>query len=439
MPELNAQEQAKVDKLTELLIPSLEKKLIAKFEASKEQDKLTDDSLEILRSDVGEVQKELSVLKELLKEPVNNKNITPESDTEVDLKKWPTMGHYLKALAKYAINNKDVDSRLVRSNFLDVVKAGPTAGHLEEDTDSYGGFLVPEEQRMEVMMLALENAIMRPNAFVIPMRSDTLKIPRVQDSSHASSVFGGVVAYWTEEAASLSETNPAFAQMVLRAHKLTGYTYCSNELLNDNAVGLETLLKRLFPDAITYYEDTAFLTGTGSGQPLGISGAGCLIAVSRNTASHFYFQDVVGMYARMLPSSLNRAIWIISPAVLPELLSMESPAAQAATAGGHLAWLPTSEGLKSNPLPMRLLGRPVYISEKISTLGTAGDVYFIDPSYYIIGDRQALEFEASTHYRFANDEITYRFKQRCDGQPWLSSTLTPKNSGNTLSPIVQLS
>jgi hypothetical protein len=45
---------------------------------------------------------------------------------------------------------------------------------------------------------------------------------------------------------------------------------------------------------------------------------------------------------------------------------------------------------------------------------------------------------SSEHYKFANDVTAFRVIERCDGQPWLKSALTPKNAGPTLSPFVQL-
>ena len=68
---------------------------------------------------------------------------------------------------------------------------------LNEGSGEAGGFLVPEEFRAELLSLALEEAVVRPRATVIPMASNTIKIPRIKDTSHASNVHGGVTANWT--------------------------------------------------------------------------------------------------------------------------------------------------------------------------------------------------------------------------------------------------
>jgi len=375
-----------------------------------------------------EMHAALDKIKEELKQPAEGKkSITASTEDE---KKWKSLGQFAGAV-KDACQGKRLDERLVKAP-SEVFK---TTGHLEEGTDSLGGFLVPEEQRMELMMLALEGAIVRPRAFILPMRSDTLSFPRVVDTTHASSVFGGVIAYRKAEAAALSESDYKLGQGQLRATKITGYTYCSNELLVDAAIGLDAILKRLFSDAIRYYEDSDFIAGTGAGEPLGIRNAGCKVQVTRNTASHFEYEDVANMMGRLLPQCWNNAVWLCAPAVVPDILKMENPSSGT---GGHLVYQPTNQGAKASPMPLQLMGRPVFVTEKVPTLGTADDVMLVDFSYYIIGDKQDLAIQTSEHYRFANDETTYRFILRNDGQPWLNSALTPKNSGDTLSPIVAL-
>jgi len=98
----------------------------------------------------------------------------------------------------------------------------------------------------------------------------------------------------------------------------------------------------------------------------------------------------------------------------------------------------TNNGI-SDAMPMSIWGRPVIFTEKANTLGTAGDISFVDLSYYLIGDRMQMQTSASEHYLFGNDKVAYRFIQRLDGRPWLNTAITPQNAGNTLSPFVNLS
>jgi len=295
-----------------------------------------------------------------------------------------------------------------------------------------GGFLIPETLRSELLSVSLETAIVRPRATVIPMESLRVPIPSIDSTSNVSSVFGGIVCYWTEEGASLAESQASFGRVVLDAKKLTGYAEVPNELIAD-ASAFGGFFDAKFPQAIAFYEDVAWMSGSGVGEPLGFLNAGSQVQVTKETgqgAATILWENIVKMYARMLPSSLGTAVWIASIDTFPELATM----ALSVGTGGSAIWLNSgSEGP-----PMTILGRPVIFTEKTPVLGTAGDINFVDLSYYLIGDRQVMQAMSSPHYKFANDKTAFRIIERVDGRPWLNSAITPKNNGPTLSPFVQI-
>lgn len=295
-----------------------------------------------------------------------------------------------------------------------------------------GGFLVPEVLRSELLRLSLETSIVRPRARVIPMDSARVPFPAIDDTSHASSLFGGIVGSWTEQGASISETEAKFGQVVLEAKKLAAYCEVPNELLQDSIISFGAFVDQIYPEAIGWFEDDAFLTGNGAGVPLGITNAGALISVTKETgqlATTIVWENIVKMYSRMLPSSLGRAVWVANINTFPELATM----ALAVGTGGSAIWLNNGA---AGP-PMTILGRPVIFTEKLPTLGTVGDIIFTDFGYYLVGDRQMMRAESSPHVKFQNDLTAYRVTERVDGRPWLQSALTPK-AGSTLSPFVAL-
>jgi HK97 family phage major capsid protein len=89
-------------------------------------------------------------------------------------------------------------------------------------------------------------------------------------------------------------------------------------------------------------------------------------------------------------------------------------------------------------MPLQLLGMPVYWTDALPTLGTTGDIILCDPSYYLIGDRQNIEIAYSEHYKFVNDQGTWRVTARMDGQPWIDSSITLEDGSTTVSPFVTL-
>jgi len=302
-----------------------------------------------------------------------------------------------------------------------------------------GGFLIPETLRSELLAVALETAIVRPRATVIPMESLKVPIPMIDSTSNVSSVWGGITCYWTEEAAALTASSATFGRVYLEAKKLTGYAEVPNELIAD-ASAFGGFFNSRFPQAVSFFEDIAWFTGSGAGEPLGwINCPAAIIAsaVAAQGANTIVVENLAAMYARMLPTSLMNAVWIADIGAFPQLATM----ALSVGSGGGPVWMAGggyNNGLVNAP-PVTIYGCPVIFTEKASVLGTTGDINFVDLSYYLIGDRQVMQADSSPHYKFANDMTAFRIIERVDGRPWLNSAITPHNNGNTLSPFVQLS
>jgi len=332
---------------------------------------------------------------------------------------------YFKAIWHLTNNTVDRQNKLtrIRNAFSSTVP-------------SEGGFLIPETLRAELLRVSLEDGIVRSRARVIPMETLRVPFPAIDSTSNVSNVFGGIVAYWTEEGAALTASQASFSRVVLDAKKLTCYTTVPNELLSDSLISFQAFIDEIFPLALAFYEDIAFLKGSGVGQPMGALSTGntAIISVAKETgqvAATIVWENIVKMYARMLPQSLGTAVWICSIDCFPELATM----ALSVGTGGSAIWL--NNGAVGPP--MTILGRPVVFTEKApGVLGTVGDISFVDLGFYLVGDRQVMSAMSSPHFLFNQDHTAYRIIERVDGRPWLNSAITPQNNGPTLSPFVQL-
>ncbi len=311
-------------------------------------------------------------------------------------------------------------------------KLGRVRNAFSTTVPSEGGFLVPEQLRSELLRVSLETSIVRPRARIIPMETLRVPFPAIDDTSHASSVYGGIVGYWTEEGAALTASQASFGRIVLDAKKLTAYTEVPNELISDSIISFQAFIDEIFPEALGFYEDDAFINGSGVGMPLGFRNGSAVVTVTENAANLVKFEDVVAMYSRMLPASLGRAVWIASIDTFPQLAAMVVPGGAAPNA----VWL--SNGQVIDSPPMTIFGRPVYFTEKVPKLGVTGALSFVDFGFYLIGDRQVMSAMSSPHFKFQNDQTAYRIIERVDGRPWLNSAITPKNASATLSAYVTL-
>lgn len=333
------------------------------------------------------------------------------------------------------------DRKYLEQHYQSQFVAWQTKAALAEASGVTGGYTVPPEFYQQLQTIMAEQTFIRPRAFVVPMASATLQMPYLDvttaQSAGVSPFFGGVQMSWTAEAQTRTETEPTFRQMELKAWELSGYTVSSNVLLADSVLGLEKFLLTLFAQAIAWFEEFAFLQGSGSGKPQGMLSCSAAIATGGNaggtaraTASQVQFADIATMWSKLLPMSWSRAIWVGSPSIVPQLLQLKDGANRA-------IFISIDAGATRSP-NWSLLGRPFFPTEKLPALGTKGDLMLVDPSLYVIGDRMSIEVAASEHVNFLKNQMTWRVVERVDGQPWLSAPITLQDAATTVSPFVVL-
>jgi HK97 family phage major capsid protein len=81
----------------------------------------------------------------------------------------------------------------------------------------------------------------------------------------------------------------------------------------------------------------------------------------------------------------------------------------------------------------------VLVSQHAKTLGQQGDIMLLDFSYYrTITKASGVETAVSMHLYFDAAAAAFRVMYRIDGQPIISSSITPANGTTKLSPFLQL-
>ena len=314
-------------------------------------------------------------------------------------------------------------------------KAATTMG---EAIASDGGVLVPTLYQERLLSNSLETAIVRPRATFVPMTTNSVAIPCIDETSHASNVFGGILCYWVDEGAAPTASKPKLGRVELKLNKLIALTYATEELLEDSIISMEPILNQKFGEAISFQEDDKYINGTGAGCPQGLLNAACVVSVTKETGqagTTIVTENIAKMFARMHSPGKQRAIWIVNDDCLPQLLTLSL----AVGTGGNSVGLLREQVIQGQPV-MTMLGRPVVFTEKCQTLGTVGDIIFADLSEYLIGGKSTVgaSMRTSIHLKFDQDEVAFKMSLRTDGQSWWKSALTPKNGSNTRSPIITL-
>lgn len=323
---------------------------------------------------------------------------------------FKSLGEFLVATRKHC-DGERMDSRLKV---------------MTEGIDTAGGVLVPPKLSEEIFHVALEDAIVRPRAIVLPVGTDTLDIPRLVDSDRSTNIFGGVTFSWLKEAADkiAGVGDPKLGQIKLSVHEGVASCWVSNRL-EDDVKNFGEFIKIAFGRAVAFYEDVYYIWGNGNGQPLGIIPSGAMTVPTRTAMAKVDISDIGKMGMRFLPGSWKNAVWLISQSVLGEWVEMQAAAANSASV--------------LNLAEMICLGRPVIVSEKCSPMGTKGDIILADFSHYVIGDKELI-ISASRHVPdyWQKNMTFWKLVIRVDGRPTLDKPITPYKGADTVSAFVTL-
>ena len=334
--------------------------------------------------------------------------------------KFSSFGEQMAAVMRAGISGGRVDPRLRN------IQAATGAG---ESTPSDGGFLVQQDYSSELLQQVIETGILAQRCRRQPISgpSNSIKIPGVDETSRVSSRFGGIIAYWKDEAQTKTATKPKFREIELNLKKLIGAIYATDELLQD-AAALEAFLKAAFVSEFGFQIDDAIFQGNGAGKPLGFMNGGGLVTVSAETgqpAATIMTENIVNMYSRRFAGKTQNYVWLYNQAIEPQLFTMSLGVGT----GGSAVYMPPG-GLSALPYG-QLLGLPALAIEQAAALGTTGDIVLANlPDGYILAEKGGIQQDMSIHVEFLADEIIFRFVLRTDGQPVRASVLTPYKGGS---------
>ena len=343
-----------------------------------------------------------------------------------------------KCLSEFALAVKNAEVTHGRSidKRLDALMTKAAGTSANEGDAEYGGYLIPEEFRNQLLEIAVKKSNILNMALSIPMATNAINIPYVAGTDRSGGlVHGGIEFKWLDEEGVKSETRPKFGKIQLRLKKMAGLVYASDEILEDSPISLEPLLTRMFSDALAWQLDNVFINGVGAGKPLGVLNAPCLVSITKEAnqaADTILYENVLKMYARMWDKS--NAVFMANDDTFVQLASMSLAVGTA----GAPVWLPAG-GASGKPYDT-LLGKPLIFTEHCQKLGDAGDILFADWSQYLVGQKSGgtVQFASSIHLKFDYDQTAFRFVFRVDGQPWWPSAVTPRYSSDTISPFVAI-
>lgn len=279
----------------------------------------------------------------------------------------------------------------LRSNFKQV------SNILQEGVDTDGGYLVPEEYDSRLIDVLDEENIMRRLGTKITTSGDhKINIAATKPA-----------AAWIEEGGTLSFGDATFSQILLDAHKLHVAIKVTEELLYDNAFGLENYIITQFGKALANAEEDAFLNGDGTGKPTGIfdetGGGKRSVELSDTKISA---DDIVNLIYALKRPYRKSAAFIMNDSTIAAIRKLKD-------GNGAYIWQPSYQSGE----PDRICGYAVYTSAFAPELEKGKPaIAFGDFSYYNIGDRGTRSFQELRELFAGNGMIGYVAKERVDGK-----------------------
>ena len=273
----------------------------------------------------------------------------------------------------------------LRTNFRQV------SNILQEGVDADGGYLVPEEYDSRLIDVLTEENIMRSLGHTITTSGEhKINIAATKPA-----------AAWIEEGGALQFSDATFSQILLDAHKLHVAIKVTEELLYDNAFGLENYIIDQFGKALANAEEDAFLNGDGSGKPTGLFATAGGGTVAGTLSAAIKSDDMLDLvYALKRPYRKN-ASFIMNDKTLAQLRKLKDN-------NGAYIWQPSYQAGE----PDRILGYTVHTS----AYAPENAIAFGDYSYYNIGDRGTRSIAELKELYAANGLVGFVSKERVDGK-----------------------
>lgn len=287
----------------------------------------------------------------------------------------------LEAKANRPIANNDNEPSEGASAFKSFLRNGIERMPVDEvkaltvANDTNGGYLAPEEFGNELLKLLVEYSPIRQYARVTQISAPELKLPRRVT---------GTAAVWVGETDDRTASAPTFEQVPFTPFELATFTDVSRQLLEDNAYNLEGELMADFAESFGKTEGTAFVKGTGIGQPKGLLAATGIAELKTGIAATFPTSDpadvLIAMFHKLASAHAQNGVWVMNRNTLATIRTWKD-------GNGHYLVLDPISAAGATTL----LGRPIVEAADMDDIGANKyPVLFGDLSGYRIVDRIGL-------------------------------------------------
>lgn len=294
------------------------------------------------------------------------------------------------------------------------VLSGGELKALHADNDPAGGYLVAPQQIVNQLIQAIDDQVfIRGLATVYPLeRAESLGVP-VLDSDLSD-------PDWTSELLTGNEDSvEPFSSRELKPSPLAKRIKISRKLLRQSTINVDALVRSRLAYKFGVAQEKGFLTGTGTGQPLGVYTASSMgISTARDVtaaaATTFAGDDFINTKYALKGAYWNKARWILHRDVLKACRKLKD-------SQNNYLWSPGlgPGGGLTGGLPATLVDTPYLMSEFAPNTITSGLYTAIigDFSHYWIAEAMNLEIQVVMELYATTNQVGYIGRMEVDGMP----------------------
>lgn len=321
---------------------------------------------------VADLVKRLDGIEAKLNRPNLGSNAEPEPDLEA------------KALGQY-LRTGQVDAELKT---------------LVVGTPASGGYTVAPEYSTSIITKLVEMSPMRRLTSAMGIGTSKVFIPTL-----ATDAAGG----WVTEVGDRDESEPTFGQIEIDVHEHAVIIPISEQLLEDSMLDLSGLLAERIAIKFAQAENTAFVTGNGTGKPQGLLAAGNVFtSMTAKPDGSDLLAKLIELYYSLPAPYAQQATWGMTRATMGKI---RAAADLAANRSG--IW---SDSL-ADGTPARLLGAAVTEFPDMDEFAASKvPVVFGDFSHYQIVDRIGLQLKRDDFTGADNGIVKFRARRRVGGK-----------------------
>lgn len=287
---------------------------------------------------------------------------------------------------------------------------------MTEGTGAQGGYLVQPELERQLILAREKDNVLRPLCSSLNVNTNAIQLDQLGISTAAG---------WVAELAEKPEnTAMTIATITASIYTAAGLATISNQLLADSNPAVDQLVTTDLAKRLVALEETAFMSGTGSGQPLGIlNTSGVNTKTLTNTEDPAVegglLDAVLEAIAQVQLEWGQPSAIVMHPRTWTRIIKSRDSVGHYTIAPRNIftaGYDPATPRTFVNGPEQTLFGVQVVLSNRVPTnLGTG-----VNESRVIVGDfqealildRQGLTVDESPHVYFTTNQTVFRAEAR---------------------------